>query len=136
MAIRMTDRPVVYEVDGPVAMVTLKRPEKVNASTRRCSPVSRRRWTGRNSVRQSGRCCSPEPAAASVPVKTSRRATPPLGRLLRIWESHKLADVGFFDEFPVGKYPRDARVTTLCESTSQIQKLIIGRHLTGINAFT
>jgi len=87
-------------------------------------------------MRQSGRCYSPEPAAASVPVKTSRRATPSLRRLLRIWESHKLADVGFFDESPVGKYLRDARVTTLCEGTSQVQKLIIGRHLTGINAFT
>jgi hypothetical protein len=134
MAIRMTDRSVVYEVDGPVAMITLNRPEKVNA--RRCSPVSRRRWTGRNPMRQPGRCYSPEPAAASVPVKTSRRATPSLGCLLWIWESHKLADVGFIDGFPVGKYLRDARVTTLYEGTSQIQKLIIGRHLTGINAFT
>lgn len=43
---------------------------------------------------------------------------------------------GFVDEFPVGKYLRDARVTTLYEGTSQIQKLIIGRYLTGINAFT
>jgi 2-(1,2-epoxy-1,2-dihydrophenyl)acetyl-CoA isomerase len=31
MAIRMTDRPVVYAVDGPIAMITLNRPEKVNA---------------------------------------------------------------------------------------------------------
>lgn len=31
MTIRMTDRSVVYEVDGPVAMITLNRPEKVNA---------------------------------------------------------------------------------------------------------
>jgi hypothetical protein len=43
---------------------------------------------------------------------------------------------GYVDEFPVGKYLRDARVTTLYEGTSQIQKLILGRHLTGINAFT
>lgn len=42
---------------------------------------------------------------------------------------------GYIDEFPVGKYLRDARVTTLYEGTSQIQKLIIGRHLTGIAAF-
>jgi alkylation response protein AidB-like acyl-CoA dehydrogenase len=42
---------------------------------------------------------------------------------------------GFIDEFPVGKYLRDARVLTLYEGTSQIQKLIIGRDLTGINAF-
>ncbi len=43
---------------------------------------------------------------------------------------------GYIDEYPVGKYLRDARVTTLYEGTSQIQKLIIGRHLTGINAFS
>ena len=42
---------------------------------------------------------------------------------------------GYVDEFPVGKYLRDARVTTLYEGTSQIQKLIIGRQLTGENAF-
>jgi alkylation response protein AidB-like acyl-CoA dehydrogenase len=43
---------------------------------------------------------------------------------------------GYIDEYPVGRYLRDARVTTLYEGTSQIQKLIIGRHLTGENAFT
>ncbi|MFC4071085.1 acyl-CoA dehydrogenase family protein [Actinoplanes subglobosus] len=42
---------------------------------------------------------------------------------------------GYVDEFPVGKAMRDARVTTLYEGTSQIQKLLIGRALTGINAF-
>jgi alkylation response protein AidB-like acyl-CoA dehydrogenase len=42
---------------------------------------------------------------------------------------------GYIDEYPVGKYLRDARVTTLYEGTSQIQKLIIGRALTGENAF-
>ncbi|MGB9113149.1 MAG: acyl-CoA dehydrogenase family protein [Acidimicrobiales bacterium] len=42
---------------------------------------------------------------------------------------------GFIDEYPVGKYLRDARVSTLYEGTSQIQKLIIGRALTGENAF-
>ena len=41
---------------------------------------------------------------------------------------------GFIDEYPMGKYLRDARVLTLYEGTSQIQKLIIGRHLTGIDA--
>ena len=35
---------------------------------------------------------------------------------------------------PVERYFRDVRVTTLYEGTSQIQKLIIGRALTGINA--
>jgi alkylation response protein AidB-like acyl-CoA dehydrogenase len=42
---------------------------------------------------------------------------------------------GYIDEYPVGKYLRDTRVTTLYEGTSQIQKLLIGRALTGINAF-
>ena len=42
---------------------------------------------------------------------------------------------GYVDEFPVGKYLRDARVTTLYEGTSQIQKLLIGRALTGESAF-
>jgi alkylation response protein AidB-like acyl-CoA dehydrogenase len=43
---------------------------------------------------------------------------------------------GYVDEYPVGKYLRDARVTTLYEGTSQIQKLIVGRALTGESAFT
>jgi len=43
---------------------------------------------------------------------------------------------GYIDEYPVGKYLRDARVTTVYEGTSQIQKLIIGRALTGVNAFS
>ncbi|WP_309056786.1 acyl-CoA dehydrogenase family protein [Streptomyces sp.] len=42
---------------------------------------------------------------------------------------------GYIDEYPVGKLLRDARVMTLYEGTSQIQKLIIGRALTGISAF-
>jgi alkylation response protein AidB-like acyl-CoA dehydrogenase len=42
---------------------------------------------------------------------------------------------GYVDEYPVGKYLRDARVATLYEGTSQIQKLIIGRAVTGENAF-
>ncbi|MEV2225318.1 acyl-CoA dehydrogenase family protein [Nocardia vinacea] len=42
---------------------------------------------------------------------------------------------GYIDEFPVGKYLRDAKVMTLYEGTSQIQKLLIGRALTGVSAF-
>ncbi len=43
---------------------------------------------------------------------------------------------GYVDDYPVERYLRDARVTTLYEGTSQIQKLIIGRAATGINAMT
>jgi alkylation response protein AidB-like acyl-CoA dehydrogenase len=42
---------------------------------------------------------------------------------------------GYVDEFVVGKLLRDARVTTLYEGTSQVQKLLIGRALTGVSAF-
>ncbi len=41
---------------------------------------------------------------------------------------------GYVDDYPVERYFRDVRVTSLYEGTSQIQKLIIGRALTGINA--
>jgi alkylation response protein AidB-like acyl-CoA dehydrogenase len=42
---------------------------------------------------------------------------------------------GYVEDYPAAKYLRDARVTTLYEGTSQIQKLLIGRALTGISAF-
>ncbi|MFJ3520017.1 acyl-CoA dehydrogenase family protein [Streptomyces sp. NBC_01232] len=42
---------------------------------------------------------------------------------------------GYIDEYPAGKLLRDARVMTLYEGTSQIQKLLIGRARTGISAF-
>jgi butyryl-CoA dehydrogenase len=41
---------------------------------------------------------------------------------------------GYVDDHPVERYMRDARVTTLYEGTSQIQKLIIGRAVTGVDA--
>jgi alkylation response protein AidB-like acyl-CoA dehydrogenase len=41
---------------------------------------------------------------------------------------------GYVDDYPVERYLRDARVTTLYEGTSQIQKLIIARSVTGVNA--
>jgi alkylation response protein AidB-like acyl-CoA dehydrogenase len=42
---------------------------------------------------------------------------------------------GYVDEYPAAKLMRDARVTTLYEGTSQVQKLLIGRALTGVSAF-
>jgi alkylation response protein AidB-like acyl-CoA dehydrogenase len=43
---------------------------------------------------------------------------------------------GYVDDYPVERYLRDARVTTLYEGTSQIHKLIIGRAATGVDAMT
>lgn len=42
---------------------------------------------------------------------------------------------GFSTEFPVERYLRDARMMTIPDGTTQIQKLIIGRSLTGLAAF-
>jgi alkylation response protein AidB-like acyl-CoA dehydrogenase len=42
---------------------------------------------------------------------------------------------GYVDEYVAGKLLRDARVATLYEGTSQIQKLLIARELTGVSAF-
>ena len=41
---------------------------------------------------------------------------------------------GYVDDHPVERHLRDARVTTLYEGTSEIQKLIIGRAATGVDA--
>ncbi len=42
---------------------------------------------------------------------------------------------GFFEEYEVARLYRDARIATLYEGTSEVQKLVIGAHLTGIRAF-
>ena len=42
---------------------------------------------------------------------------------------------GFFEEDEVARLYRDARILTLYEGTSEVQKLIIGAHLTGVRAF-
>ncbi len=43
---------------------------------------------------------------------------------------------GYSEEAPVARYYRDAKVATIYEGTSQIQKLLIGAHLLDIRAFT
>ncbi len=42
---------------------------------------------------------------------------------------------GYSNEYPVERYLRDAKVATIYEGTSQIQKLIIGEHVLGVKAF-
>ena len=42
---------------------------------------------------------------------------------------------GYSDEYPIERYFRDVRVSSILEGTSQVHKLIIGRAMTGLNAF-
>ncbi len=42
---------------------------------------------------------------------------------------------GFFEEYEVARLYRDARILTLYEGTSEVQKLILGAHLTGMRGF-
>ncbi len=42
---------------------------------------------------------------------------------------------GYTDDFPVERFLRDVRVSSILEGTSQMHKLIIGRAMTGISAF-
>jgi len=44
--------------------------------------------------------------------------------------------MGYSNEYPVERYMRDARVATIYEGTSQIQKLIIAGFETGLRAFS
>lgn len=41
---------------------------------------------------------------------------------------------GYTDDYPVERYWRDAKVLGIYEGTNQIQRLILGRHLTGFRA--
>ncbi|MFQ5925662.1 MAG: acyl-CoA dehydrogenase family protein, partial [Dehalococcoidia bacterium] len=43
--------------------------------------------------------------------------------------------VGLSDEYPVERYFRDARMLTIPDGTTQIQKLVVGREAIGIKAF-
>ncbi|MEU3607846.1 acyl-CoA dehydrogenase family protein [Streptomyces sp. NPDC035033] len=69
-------------------------------------------------------------AASQAKLYASEAAVRAASNALQVFGGY-----GYIDEYPVGKLLRDARVMTLYEGTSQIQKLIIGRALTGVSAF-
>ncbi len=69
-------------------------------------------------------------AASKAKLFASEAAVRSANRALQVYGGY-----GYVDEYPVQKYLRDARVMTLYEGTSQIQKLLIGRAETGVNAF-
>jgi butyryl-CoA dehydrogenase len=78
-------------------------------------------------LRDAGRPCTTETSIAKLHATEAA-----------VWCANEAIQVhggaGYVDDHPVERWFRDVRVTTLYEGTSQIQKLIIGRALTGINA--
>jgi len=70
-------------------------------------------------------------AASKAKLFASEVAVRASGNALQVFGGH-----GYVDDHPIGKYLRDARAMTLYEGTSQIQRLIIGRALTGVSAFS
>ena len=78
-------------------------------------------------LRDAGRPCTTETSIAKLYATEAA-----------VWCANEAIQVhggaGYVDDHPVERWFRDVRVTTLYEGTSQIQKLIIGRALTGINA--
>jgi len=69
-------------------------------------------------------------AASKAKLYASEAAVRAAGNAIQVY-----GGAGYVDEHPAEKYLRDARVMTLYEGTSQIQKLLIGRAETGISAF-
>jgi butyryl-CoA dehydrogenase len=80
-------------------------------------------------LRDQGRACTTETSIAKLYATEAA-----------VWCANEAIQVhggaGYVDDHPVERWFRDARVTTLYEGTSQIQQLIIGRALTGIDALT
>jgi butyryl-CoA dehydrogenase len=80
-------------------------------------------------LRDQGRPCTTETSIAKLHATEAA-----------VWCANEAIQVhggaGYVDDHPVERWFRDVRVTTLYEGTSQIQQLIIGRALTGINALT
>ena len=80
-------------------------------------------------LRDRGRPCTTETSIAKLYATEAA-----------VWCANEAIQVhggaGYVDDHPVERWFRDARVTTLYEGTSQIQQLIIGRALTGIDALT
>jgi len=78
-------------------------------------------------LRDAGRPCTTETSIAKLYATEAAQ-----------WCANEAIQVhggaGYVDDHPVERWFRDVRVTTLYEGTSQIQKLIIGRALTGISA--
>jgi alkylation response protein AidB-like acyl-CoA dehydrogenase len=87
-------------------------------------------WAAADAVDRGAPAESASLAASKAKYFASEVAVRSANRALQVFGGY-----GYIDEYPIGKYLRDARVMTLYEGTSQVQQLIIGRALTGVSAF-
>jgi alkylation response protein AidB-like acyl-CoA dehydrogenase len=50
-----------------------------------------------------------------------------------MWAAHKAVQIfggyGYIQDYPVERYFRDAKITEIYEGTSEVQRLIIARHI-------
>jgi len=73
-------------------------------------------------LRSAGRPCTQEAAMAKLFASETA-----------MWAAHRAVQIfggyGYMQEYPVERYFRDAKITEIYEGTSEIQRLVISRHL-------
>ncbi len=73
-------------------------------------------------LRAAGRPCTKEAAMAKLAASETA-----------MWAAHKAVQLfggyGYIQDYPVERYFRDAKITEIYEGTSEIQRLVISRHL-------
>ena len=102
--------------DFQAVAVHARRPSRPSSPRPSCSPSGPRTSRspgGRSPARRRWPRCSPR-----------RWRTAPADKAVQIHGGY-----GYIDEFPVERYLRDARVQTIYEGTSEIQRLVIAREL-------
>lgn len=76
-----------------------------------------------------------EGQASTIPVSIAKYFATEIAKEVTDMAIQIHGGYGYSDEYLPEKLWRDSRVASLYEGTSEIQKLIIGRYLTGLNAF-
>ena len=90
----------------------------------------RKKEAGERFTLEASRCLAQRAKATMAKLFASEAANRAAYKAIQIHGGY-----GFFEEYEVARLYRDARITTLYEGTSEVQKLVIGAHLTGIRAF-
>ena len=98
-------------------LVPARRPGRGHRRARGCSPGARRGWPPSGMPFEHAEGSMSKLKASEVAVRACEQAVQTLGG----W--------GYIKDFPVEKWYRDAKLYTIFEGTSEIQRLVIGRAL-------